>query len=101
MEAPKIDGEVIGGRVLRNRRSLATAKTEEKENVPVLRTKTPAKTPRRKSSVNSKKAVEKPVQSFASLKVSKIRAIYKKYHVQFLEFSNFSRGFSKRRNLAF
>lgn len=70
-----MDSQVIGGRTLRNRRSLATKKDDDKENekVPLAtRTKTPAKTPRRKKPTQSLSSISdtvKPPITFASLKV--------------------------------
>ena len=66
---------MIGGRTLRNRRSLAAKKADEnKENeVIITRTKTPAKTPRRKKSTQSVSSLTdtpKLAKSFATVKVN-------------------------------
>ena len=64
---------MIGGRTLRNRRSLAAKKGDEnKENEVITRTKTPAKTPRRKKSTLSS-INDTPIplaKSFATVQVN-------------------------------
>lgn len=65
-----MDSQLVGGRVLRNRRSLAAKKDENKENqeIPVRVAKTPAKTPRRKKQSASVSDLGKaPPVTFATL----------------------------------
>ena len=85
-----MDSEVIGGRTLRNRRSLATKREEEKENALPKATRTPAKTParRKKAQSTSETPLAKPnKKTFATLKVRKF------CFLRYLKFYCLLRGF--------